>query len=144
MSLQLVWRGFTQIEPRKSPRFQRPDLAERAVVNPLHGFPEAIGVAQAKARDDRQVLLARLLACRQNRAHPGGIDRDRLLGENVLAGVDRGPKVLGAKVRRLGQQYDVDAGVDQLLVGVEADEAALFRDIHFGGALGLFEQRGEA
>ena len=113
-------------------------------MDPLHGLAEAVGVAQAQAGDDRQVLLARLLAGRQHRTHARGVDGDRLLGEDVLAGLDRRPQVQRAEVRGRGQQHDVDAGVDHLLVGVEADEAALFRDIDFGGALGLFEQRGEA
>ncbi len=37
----------------------------------------------------------------------------------------------GAEARRRGQEHDVHAAVNDLLVGVQPDEAVLGRDLHF-------------
>ena len=94
---------------------------------PADGLAEAVVVAQAEARDDRQALRLRQLAALQHRADARGIDGDRLLGEDVLAGLDRGPEMQRPEVRRRAEQHHVDTAVDELLVGVEADEAVVGR-----------------
>ena len=84
-----------------------------AVVNALDRFLEPVVVAQAEARDDRQVFRLRLFADFQHAAHAGGIDGDRLLGEDVLARGDRGLQMQRAELRRRAEQHDV-AAVDDL------------------------------
>ena len=111
---------------------QRDDVADRAVVDALHRLALAVVVAPAEAGDDRQVLLLRLAARLQDRADAGGVDGDRLLAEDVLAGLDGRLEVQRPEVRRRGQEHHVDAAGDHLLVGVEADEAAVGRDVDLG------------
>ena len=76
-----------------------------------------------------QPLLFRQLAGGDEAPDADRVGGDRLLAENVLAGVDTGLEVLGAEAGRSGQDHVVDIGLEQLLVGVEADELALLRDI---------------
>ena len=67
------------------------------------------------------------LADSEHRAHAGRVDGDRLLGEDVLAGLDGGLEVHRAEAGRRGEDHDVDVAGDHLLVGVEADEAVARR-----------------
>ena len=60
--------------------------------------------------------------------HARGIDGDRLLGEDVLARLDRRLKMQRPEVRRRAEQDDVDTAVQKLLVGVEPHEAAVGGD----------------
>ncbi len=85
-------------------------------------------MAALGAGDDAQVLLLRLLVSGQHLADARPVDAHRLLGEEVLAGLDGRLDVLGPEAGRGGQHHQVTA-VDDLLIGVEADEAAIVGDI---------------
>ena len=104
------------------------DVADRAVLNPLDRFADAQVVAPAEAGDDGQVLLLGLFARLQHAAHARRIDGDRLLAEDVLAGVDRGLQVQRAEVGRRAEQHDVDVAFHDLLVAVEAGERRVVGD----------------
>ncbi len=94
----------------------------------LHALDVAGLVAALGAGDDAEVLLLGLLGGGEHLADAGAVDGDGLLGEDVLAGLDDGFEVLRAEARRGGQDHQV-AAVDDLLVGVEADEAAVVGDV---------------
>jgi hypothetical protein len=72
-------------------------------------------VAQVEMRTGQDVTQAIL----------DGTDGDRLLGEDVLAGLDARLEVQRAEVGRRGQDHHVDAAGDDLGVGVEAGETVL-------------------
>ena len=60
------------------------------------------------------------------RRMPGGVGGHRLFREDVLAGLHGGFEVNRAEARRRGENDQVDARVDRLLIGVEADELLVF------------------
>ncbi len=103
-------------------------VADGPVVNPLDRLAFGRFIAIAQSRHEREALLLGFFARLQNAAHARSIDGDRLLDEGVLARGDDRLQVLGPKVRRRGENHDVDAAVDHLLVGVEADEAVVVGD----------------
>src|SRR5262249_31422145 len=82
-------------------------------------------VAALRAGGDAEILLLRFLVRGQYLADAGAVHGDWLLGEDVLALLDRVLNVLRPEAGGRRQQDDVDAAVDDLLIGVEADEAAV-------------------
>ena len=70
-----------------------------------------------------QPLLLHLLERLETAADTGAVDGHRLLREDVLAGGHRRLDVSGAERRRRREDDVVDVGRQQLLVGVQADEA---------------------
>ena len=124
-------------------RLERGDVADRAIMDAAHGLLLGELIAVAEARDDREALLASLLAGGHHRAHAGAVGGDRLLDEQVLARFDRGRDVQRTEVRRGGEQHDV-AAVDHALVGVEADEAVLGIDVDLGRDVGAVLQCAQA
>ena len=74
----------------------RGHVADRPVVNPLHALDVAGLVAALGAGDDGQFLVLGLLVGGQHLADAGAVDGDGLLGEEVLAGLDRWPRCAGA------------------------------------------------
>ena len=104
------------------------DVADGTLVDPLQAFDVAGLVAALGAGDDRQSLLVRLFVGGQHLADAGAVDGDRLLGEELLARLDGGLDVLGPETWRRRQHHQV-AAVDHLLIGVEADEAAVVGDV---------------
>ena len=99
-------------------------------MDPLQALDVAGLVAALGAGDDRQPFLVGFIIGGQHLADAGSVDGDRLLGEEVLAGLDRGLDVLGTEAGR-GRQHDQVAAVDDFLIGVEADEAAIVGDVEF-------------
>ena len=81
-----------------------------------------------------QLVLAGLLARRGQDLDAAGIDAVRLLDEDVLAGVDRRLDVHRMELGRAGDEHDVDAACDDLLVAVEAHEAVVVVDLHLARA----------
>jgi hypothetical protein len=113
------------------------DLADVALVDVLHPLLLQPLVAVAEAGDDRQALLPGLLARLDHAAHAGGVGRHRLLAEDVLAGGDGVLQLHRAEAGRRREQDDVDAGVDDLLVGVQAEELVVRLDGDLLGQLGV-------
>ncbi len=66
------------------------------------------------------------------RAKTGGVGATGLLHEDVLAGGYRGGVMLGAEAGRRGQQDEIDAALDGLLISVQAHEDPV------GGNIDLF------
>ena len=95
-------------------------------------------MAALGAGDDGEVLLFGLLGEAEHLADAGPVDGDGLLAEDVLAGPDRRFEVLRAEARRRGQDHQIDAGIDHLLIGVEADEGSIGRDLHLSGMRAVF------
>ena len=106
------------------------DLADGPAVDPLHELEIALLVAALRAGDDRQPFPGGEIGGGDDRPHADGIDRDRLLHEDVLARLDRGLEVDGPEAGRGGRddQVDVRAGRD-LQVVVEAGEHPLPGDL---------------
>ncbi len=123
---------------------KRYNFADRAVVDALDALAKAIVGAQAKARDDRQLFLAGQLARRQDGMDARDIDGDRLLGEDMLASLDRRLQMLRPEVGRRAEQDHVDATTEQFLEGVEADEAMVGLDLELRGDLVVFLEGLEA
>ena len=69
------------------------ELADRAVVDALHELEVPRLMAALRARDDGQALLRGQLGRGDDRADADRIDGDRLLHEDVLAGLDGGLEV---------------------------------------------------
>src|SRR5207247_10640760 len=78
---------------------------------------------------DGQVVPGGEVGGRDDGADASRVDGHRLFHEDVLAGFERGPEVEGTERRWRGQQGEVHAAVDHLLVGVPADEAAVLGDL---------------
>ena len=104
------------------------DFANRAVVHAGECLTHPPVVSPAETRDDREVLLGGHLARLQHAADAGGIDRNGLFDEHVLAGLDGVAKVLRTEVRRRGQQHHVDVVSDVLEI-VESAETHLGHDV---------------
>ena len=105
------------------------------VVDALHDLALGVLVAVAEAGDDGLVLLLGLAAGVDDRLHAGGVDGHGLLAEDVLAGLDGRLDVQRPEVRRRGQEHHVDVAVEDLLVGVEADEAVVGLHVDLGADL---------
>lgn len=99
------------------------DRPEPALVERLLDEQIAALVAALRAAHDGELLLRRELRGRDHLAHAGRVDRDALLGEDVLAVLDGEHRVAGAEVERRREDHDVHVGaVDRLLVAVRAAE----------------------
>ena len=70
-----------------------------------------------------------LLGRGQHRPHAGGVHRDGLFEEAVLAGGHRGGKMRRTEMWRRAMQHHVDTGIDQLQVSVKSREASAFGDV---------------
>ena len=101
-------------------------VADRAVVDPLDRLEVAAARGGAAGRR-RPSGSSRRPACWSpaSERKPGASTQHGLLHEDVLAGLDGGRVVDRAEAGRRGQEHQVDAGGDRLLVGVEADEDAV-------------------
>src|SRR5512135_1066760 len=117
----------------------RGDLADRAVAESSHALDVAGLVLALGAGDDGQVLRLGLLVRLEDLADPGAVRADRLLGEDVLAGLDRGGDVQRPEAGRGGQDHQVHAGVNHFLEGVEADEAAVGGDVELVAEVAVLE-----
>src|SRR6185312_9260754 len=107
-------------------------IADHAVVDALHRLALAEVVAVAEAGTNAEVPFLGEAGGGDNRTGSRGIDGDRLLAEDVFAGLDGGPEVNRPEAGRRAQQHDIDAAAEQLLVAVEAVEAAFRRHIDLG------------
>ena len=96
----------------------------------LHGLDVPRIVPALRARHDRQPLALGQLGRGDHGAYADRVHRDRLLHEDVLAGLDRRPQVLRPKARRRRENDQVHVRREDLLVGVEPDETMLARDPH--------------
>ena len=103
-----------------------------AVVDALHRLALGVVVAVAEAGAEAEVLLLGELGGLDHRRDAGDVHRDRLLAEDVLAGLDRGAEVQRPEARRRAEQHHVDA-LEELLVAVEAVETAVRGDVDLGG-----------
>ena len=102
------------------------DLADAAVLDALHRLDVAQLVPALGAGADAQALGLRRLGGGEHRADARPVDGDRLLGEDVLAGGDRGLEVRRPEAGRRREDHVVHARRgDHLLVRVEPDEGAL-------------------
>ena len=104
------------------------DVADRSVVNSLQAFDVSRLMPALGAGDDGKSLPGGFVVGGQHLADAGAVNRDGLLGKEVLAGLDRRLDVLGTEAGR-GRQHDQVAAVDDFLISVEADEAAIVGDV---------------
>ncbi len=126
------WPGLRSIDPQAAHvpvALGRNDVADRAVVDALHGLDVDGLVAALRARDNGQLLLRGLLGGLDHHLVPGGTHADGFFHEDVLAGLDRRGQMNRPESRRRRQddQVHIRQGQD-LLVGIEADEAAVVGD----------------
>ena len=120
------------------------DLAQRSLLDPLDLAEVFLAVPALEADDHLQAFLVGLLVGLHHGAETGGVDAHRLLHEDVFAGRNGRGIMDRAKARRRGQQHDVRAGRQRLLVGVETGEHAVLRHVDLGGVLRLLAQIGQA
>ncbi len=121
------------------------DLADRAVMDARNDLLFRRVVAVAQTGNHRQAPTFGLVDAGQHAAHAGGIDRHRLLGEDVFAGLDGRFQMGRTKVRRRSQNGHINVRGQYLLVGVEAGEAMVRADGHaVGRHLELLTQIGQA
>ena len=111
----------------------RQDVADGAVVDPLDRFDILRLMMALQADADLEVLLLRLGGGGDHAVDADRVGRHRLLHEHMLAGPDGGLEMDRPEARRRGEQHDVDPSVERLLIGVEADEPAVFRHIDLVG-----------
>ena len=102
----------------------RLDVANHAVADAFPDFDPRQLAAQLRACQDRESEALGTIRRRLDRFHAGHIDCEWLLEEDVFARVDGGGKMHRPKMRRRGIQNEVDAGLQQLLICIEPDEAA--------------------
>ena len=85
--------------------------------------------------DDLELLLLGLLGRVQHLADAGHVHRDRLLGEDVLAGLDRRLQVVRAEPRRGGEDDVVDVGtVSSFLYPSSPWNSGVVGGLHLVGA----------
>ena len=120
------------------------DFPRRTLVEPADGLAEPVVRPEAEPRDDREPLRLRQPAGLQDRPDPRGVDGHRLLGEDVLAGLDRHLELDRPELGRRAEQDHVDARGDELLAGVEAHEPPRFGDVDLGPDLGIPLEEREA
>jgi len=115
-------------------------IANRAILDAFDGFKITGLMAALRAGGDLEVFLLRQFGGPLHQAATRTVHRDRLLAENVFAGLDASPKVRRAEPRRGGKDGVVDArDFQRLLVSVKPAEAFVFRHVEvFLPALGLF------
>ena len=94
----------------------------RADVDLIEGRDDVVAVSPAEAGHQRQIFLLRQLRGFEHVADAGRVHGDRLFAEHVFVGVDAGAKMHGPETGRRGEQHHVHAAVDQLLIGVQAEE----------------------
>ena len=133
LPLHLAHAGRALLHPQVAlvpVALRRDDLADLAVLDALHHLEVARLVTPLRAGDDGEVLLLREVGRGDDRPDADRVDRDRLLHEDVLAGVDGGLEVDGPEARRRRRDDQVDVGERaDLLVVVEAREAAVRRHL---------------
>ena len=135
----LAQAGVARIQPVRSSQehgLDRHDLADGAVVDPLHGLLPAAVPTALKAGEDTQLLGSRQGAGRFHPADANRVDAVRLLHENVLARLDRRLGIHRVELGRAGDQHNIDI-FDHVLVAVETDEAVVLGDIDLVGELPL-------
>ena len=106
----------------------RADVADLAFVDSLHALDVARLMAALGAGDDGQALLFRFLGGGEDLADAGGVGGDGLLGEQVLASLNRRRDVRRAEPGRRREDDEVHA-LDHLFIGVEPGEAAVVADV---------------
>ena len=110
----------------------RQDIADGAVVDPFDNLALRQVVTVAQSGNEGQFFLACFLDRLEHRADARSIDRDRFFAKDVLPRGDRRLEVQRTEMGRCRQQHDVDIALEDLLVGVEADEAAFRGNIDLG------------
>ena len=101
------------------------DIADGAVADLLPGLHVLLLRAPLRAGFDRQLQFLGFLRGCHELADINRIGAERLLREHVLLGFNRGLEVHRAVARRRGQEDDIDAGGQHLLVGVKAHKPVL-------------------
>ena len=102
-----------------------------------------VAISPAEAGDQRDIFLLGELRGFEHIAHAERVDGDRLFAKHMLAGFDAGAQMHGSKTRRRGENHNVDAAVDQLLIGVQSEKQVLRFDLHLRAVdlAELFEAR---
>src|SRR5262249_10323463 len=84
------------------------------------------------SRHDREALPSGLFGCREDFTNSGCVRCDGLLHKDMFTGVHGGFEVNRAESGWRRQDHHVNAACHYLLVGIQAGEAAVITDIHFG------------
>ena len=104
-------------------------FSDGTVVDLLHRFDIALLMTTLGSGDHRQPLALGDLGGSQYLADSRPIGGDRLLHEDMLTRSHSRLEVDRSESGRRRQDHHVDTGVEQLLVGIKADEAALLGNI---------------
>ncbi len=76
-------------------------------MNPFDDFLEAAMKTQTQTRNHGQILSLGFGTGGEHGMNTGSVYRDRLLGENVLAGINGRLQVTRAEVRRRAQEHEL-------------------------------------
>ena len=125
-------------------RPHEPYLANRAVADLLDLLQVQRLVPPLQADHHGETFRLGNLVGGQQLPITGGIDTAGLLQEDVPSRLDGSRVMDGPKMGRRGEQHQVDARVDHLLVGLETHETPLRRDVDAGTDLLVIQQVLEA
>ena len=114
---------------------RRDDVADGAILHALHRLEVRRMMPALRARDDAETFLRRLLERLEHRLVAVRIDEDRLLGEHVLAGCNRGLEVRRTEPGGRRENDVVHVGRDDLLERVPPRELPLRRNGGFVAVL---------
>src|SRR6185437_16003995 len=104
--------------------------AEGSAMHLLKRVLNHVAIAPAEPGNQREILLPRLFRRLQYPTNARRIGGDRLFAEDMLIGVDAGGKMGRSKSWRSRKNDDIDAAIDHLFIGVEAQELARRLDLH--------------
>ncbi len=119
-------------------RLDRDDVADLAVEHLLHRLAARAVVPPAESVDQTEILGLGVLACLNIFAQTGPVDGHRFLDERVHSLFDGVGQMNGPKMRRRGQDYEIDL-VDHVLECVEAGVLAILGNIDAAADLFAFE-----
>jgi hypothetical protein len=109
------------------------DFPNVSTESALEGLNPGSAVAPAEAGDEVEFLLLRLLYGSHGHVVADGIDGHGFLTEDMLPGIHCGLEMHGAEAGRAGEQNDIDAAVEELLIGVDTDKLFIRLHIHAVG-----------
>ena len=130
-----MWLGVSAVVGRVNAR----DVTDHALFNDLTiGLDAAGRISPAKSGDDRKGATLSHLQGFVGMSHARSVDGHRFLGEDVLAGFDRGTKMEGTEPRARREKDHVDVGVENALVRIQSDEFAIIGNVQLVRKLLVF------
>ena len=106
-------------------------IADGAVGNTFEKFTPRIVVAPAEPGHDGQTLFLGQLSTLHHRPQAGGVGGHGFFQEDVFVGFHGGLEMERTKSGWGGEDHDIHAAIEHLLIGVKSDKLPLVIDIDF-------------